>query len=1550
MVLSVDDDCPIAMPDFRSLATISDNCSDVNKLTVTQSPVAGTMISGHGTSILITISATDEYNNTATCTFTLSLQDTIAPMLTCPAKQTLLINDDCEAILPDYRTLATATNTCNSAYPITIQQIPAAGTIISGIGTIDTISIIATDSQGNADTCTFKVYLIFDLPPLIVRTNVKVGERMEICIDHPCLVGSDIQAYDKSGLGIGIGAGGDFEVNPLTGCLTYALKATPYTNQDSFNVVICDVNGYCDTVNYRLEIDAYQAFIVDPCVCLNNESSFKSGDGQFFEYAQITAPSGDNWQVIAANGFYVNPAGGIVQPNKGGTPYPLNPITKGTATIEVPRGNGLSDYYLVGLHIDDIGYAISFSNTKDTLHISNRCTYDASCRQVGIVGGEDGLPPEIPSCSIEIGNGTTPALTTLENCQPCQFRSNNIEHLYEDDSVRNIIHTICPTDKWKQLKINFSRFELAAGDTLYVYDGKTIVDSLLDKYSGTGVSQTGGWVASSCLPSLNSSGCLTFQFKTNGDNNKGTGWQSEATCVEKSIVLTPPSDLLATLTCPETYAVFDILPATITSNCGMIQDSQIVRVFNQHGVVCLDTCLAMTDVIKDTFAIGGYLVQYKLKSDTVKMTTSTLTVQARILVCNDEVNVPLGSACGLMLTPDDLLESTCDTIIDTLYYFIKLKGVDKNGNAIVLAEGGGKGGNYPIVSKDMIDQCGGSITAEIERRYYEGLNLSICNNGIKSINCTIKVNIFDQSPPIFQHTTTNDTFRLCRVDLTADALGIPIPTAIDNCDTVKVEFVGATVLNDGGTCDTTRALLNWTATDVCGNMATLAQSIVIVRPDMGDIVQAQDVVLSCGEDTEADLNDFAKTGMPRIKIGKVVNGILIPTDTIALDTVNYVCGYILQKRDIEVPSDCGVKVFRYWDILDWCDTENGIQPIDMQFIELRDTLAPKFSATVLPTLTLDLPHDACTLDVTKLTAPVATDNCATPIVSIDKVFRIENGEKWEIPMAELIAVNTDSFEVVWVVEDGCHAQSKTTSITQLVIIEDNTKPVAICTNKINLSLGRAAAKLHYREIDGGSNDVCGIAKYEVSRDEILWDSVVNFTCEDAHQETKVYLRVTDMKGNENTCWMIVNVEDKIAPICSDLPTMTGTCDEGHVGNGLAATDMNENGEMDDNEWIDLTEEQAGEMSAKYGSPNCSDNVTCHELVIQQQYQFIEKACGMAMIKRRFRAIDWDGQGMTSNWSEQRINIETKADWTITLPADWKGACGETVPNAELSIKNGACDLMGYEVEEKTFSPSGAEGENACLKVVRTFTIINWCKYEAGGETKTIARVENEHGMVTGDRTITSEDFENVSKLEYVQILKLKDETAPTITVNPVDDCISTNNCLAEKTFSITATDCNVQSTATLTYSWQLYQFQTEALIAEGTGASFNRTVSPTDRFVVKWEVADNCGNIGTATANHYFVDCQKPVPYCLNGIGVKLSESGKTQIWASDIDAGSYDNCTKEDLQIKIWHESWGEAPTHIASILALPENITFDCGYLGNQAVNLYVIDGANNWDYCTC
>ena len=68
---------------------------------------------------------------------------------------------------------------------------------------------------------------------------------------------------------------------------------------------------------------------------------------------------------------------------------------------------------------------------------------------------------------------------------------------------------------------------------------------------------------------------------------------------------------------------------------------------------------------------------------------------------------------------------------------------------------------------------------------------------------------------------------------------------------------------------------------------------------------------------------------------------------------------------------------------------------------------------------------------------------------------------------------------------------------------------------------------------------------------------------------------------------------------------------------------------------------------------------------------------------------------------------------------------------------------------------------------------------------------------------------------------------------------------------------------------------------------------------IKWIVEDGCGNIGQCEMLFEILDCKAPTPYCLTGvITVPMPSSGCVTIWARDLDAGSFDNCTaQEDLK-----------------------------------------------------
>ncbi|MDX2442750.1 MAG: gliding motility-associated C-terminal domain-containing protein, partial [Bacteroidales bacterium] len=76
---NTDDNCQFVIPDYTLLVTINDNC-DSNPA-VTQSPVAGTILSGSGTTQEIILLASDASGNEAECRFNILLQDNALPFV-----------------------------------------------------------------------------------------------------------------------------------------------------------------------------------------------------------------------------------------------------------------------------------------------------------------------------------------------------------------------------------------------------------------------------------------------------------------------------------------------------------------------------------------------------------------------------------------------------------------------------------------------------------------------------------------------------------------------------------------------------------------------------------------------------------------------------------------------------------------------------------------------------------------------------------------------------------------------------------------------------------------------------------------------------------------------------------------------------------------------------------------------------------------------------------------------------------------------------------------------------------------------------------------------------------------------------------------------------------------------------------------------------------------------------------------------------------------------------------------------------------------------------
>ncbi len=152
-----DSQCRFTLPDYTSMATVTDVCDP--SPTLTQSPAIGTFIFGNTS---VTITATDASGNSSNCSFNVNPTDNTPPSITCPGTQNDFFDGNCQFSLPDYSTMATTSDNC--ATTVSVSQSPAVGTLVSAN---TTITLIADDGNGNVAVCTFNLTLSDTISPSV---------------------------------------------------------------------------------------------------------------------------------------------------------------------------------------------------------------------------------------------------------------------------------------------------------------------------------------------------------------------------------------------------------------------------------------------------------------------------------------------------------------------------------------------------------------------------------------------------------------------------------------------------------------------------------------------------------------------------------------------------------------------------------------------------------------------------------------------------------------------------------------------------------------------------------------------------------------------------------------------------------------------------------------------------------------------------------------------------------------------------------------------------------------------------------------------------------------------------------------------------------------------------------------------------------------------------------------------------------------------------------------------------------------------------------------
>ncbi|HJQ27282.1 MAG TPA: HYR domain-containing protein, partial [Blastocatellia bacterium] len=158
--------------------TVSDNCSNLGSPMC--SPASGSTFPKGTTTV--NCSVTDGSGNTASCSFTVTVNDTQPPTITCPANITTkanTINDACKVVA---YTTPTGSDNCPG---VTVACSPASGSCFA-VGTT-TVTCTATDASGNTATCSFSVS-VFNVcvqddsnPSIVFLGNSKTGDYRFCC-------------------------------------------------------------------------------------------------------------------------------------------------------------------------------------------------------------------------------------------------------------------------------------------------------------------------------------------------------------------------------------------------------------------------------------------------------------------------------------------------------------------------------------------------------------------------------------------------------------------------------------------------------------------------------------------------------------------------------------------------------------------------------------------------------------------------------------------------------------------------------------------------------------------------------------------------------------------------------------------------------------------------------------------------------------------------------------------------------------------------------------------------------------------------------------------------------------------------------------------------------------------------------------------------------------------------------------------------------------------------------------------------------------------------
>jgi hypothetical protein len=228
---------------------------------------------------------------------------------------------------------------------------------------------------------------------------------------------------------------------------------------------------------------------------------------------------------------------------------------------------------------------------------------------------------------------------------------------------------------------------------------------------------------------------------------------------------------------------------------------------------------------------------------------------------------------------------------------------------------------------------------------------------------------------------------------------------------------------------------------------------------------------------------------------------------------------------------------------------------------------------------------------------------------------------------------------------------------------------------------------------------------------------------------------------------------------------------------------------------------------------------------------------------------------------------------------------------------------------KSYSDMVFTVNNQCKKIMRTWKVMDWCQQSTYG------------------------GFTVYSRVQYIYIINAE---VPQITC-PAQITIESSNCknavLNATPIVVSPGSCGGQPEVT-----------NDSPYATSGGSNISG-VYPIGTTKVTYRIKYGCGFYKFCSTNVVVTNASKPVPYCLGQLVTALMpldtdhdgkvDNGMVEIWAKDLNKGSYTVCGNQPL-IYSFSKNTNETSK------------TFTCDHIGSNMVEIWVTDSKGAQNYC--